>query len=75
VIGAGFSFRKVLDDCDGGGDSDCDVDNDYNDNLLNFHISYGERFLYSKFGMLYPELFDVNVTDLKDMCAAQNAEC
>ena len=60
MIGEGFSFRKVLDDYDGGGgDSDCDVDKDYNDNLLHFHISYGERFLYNKFGMLYPELFGV----------------
>jgi len=65
VIGAGFSFRKVLGDYDddggggGGGDSDCDVDNNDNDNQLYFNISYGERFLYSKFGMLYPELFGV----------------
>jgi hypothetical protein len=58
VIVAGFSLRKVLDDYDdsGGGDSDRDVDND---NLLYFHILYGERFLYSKFGMIYPELFGV----------------
>lgn len=59
MIVAGFSLRKVLDDYDdsgGGGDSDRDVDND---NLLYFHILYGERFLYSKFGMIYPELFGV----------------
>lgn len=45
MIGVGFSFRKVLDDYDddGGGDSDCDVDDD-SDNLLYFHILYGERF-------------------------------
>lgn len=62
MIGASFSFRKVLDYYDdgcGGGESDSDVDNDDNDNLLYFHILYGERFLYSKFGMLYPELFGV----------------
>lgn len=52
MIGAGFSFRKVLDDYDGGGGDD-------NDNLLYLHISCGERFLYSKFGILYPELFGV----------------
>jgi hypothetical protein len=57
---------SVLDDYDhdggdGGGhvDSACDVDNDDNDNLLYFHISYGERFRCSRFGMLYPELFGV----------------
>jgi hypothetical protein len=63
VIGAGFSFRKVLDNydggCGGGGGDNCDVDNDDNDNLLYIRISCGERFLYSKFGMLYPELSGV----------------
>jgi hypothetical protein len=59
VIGACFSFRKVLDFYDDGGDSDSDVDNDDNDNLLYFHVLYGERFRYSTFGILYPELFGV----------------
>jgi hypothetical protein len=46
VIGAGFSFIKVLDDYDdgGGGGGDCDS-NGGGDNVFYCHIIYGEASL------------------------------
>ena len=67
MIGAGFGFRKVLDDDDddGGGDSDCDGDNGDNDNLLYFHVSYGERFFTVSLAYYILNYLVSNVTDLK----------